>query len=109
MRLLFQRGAFTPETTRAVADVQLCYLAQLPFAVLVMLGYRLLASLEGNRLVLAIGAINLLLNVVGDVVLMHYFGVRGIAMATSAVYLLAAAMTYAAIRAKLAEARRQTA
>ncbi len=106
VRLLFQRGAFTAETTRAVADVQLCYLAQLPFAVLVMLGYRLLASLEGNRLVLAIGAVNLVLNVLGDLVLMHYFGVRGIAVATSAVYLLAAAMTYTAIRAKLAEARR---
>ena len=105
VRLLFERGAFTTETTHDVAAVQFWYTAQLPFAVLVMLGYRLLASLEGNRLVLAIGAVNLVLNVVGDVVLMHYFGVRGIAMATSIVFLVATALTYVAIRLKLAAAR----
>ncbi len=104
VRLLFERGAFTPETTRAVTEVQICYLPQIPFAVLVILGYRMLSALDGNRLVLAIGALNLLMNVGGNLVFMRRFGVNGIAMSTSLMYLVATLATLAAIRYKLADA-----
>ena len=102
VRLLFERGSFTPQMTQAVSQVQLWYLPQLPFAVLVMLGYRVLASLDGNRSVLAIGMLNLALSVTLNVVLMHWFGVRGIAMSTSITSAVAMLVTYAAIRWRLA-------
>jgi Na+-driven multidrug efflux pump len=44
------------------------------------------------------------LNIVGDLVLMRWFGVAGIALSTSLVYLVAAVVTFAAIRLKMAEA-----
>lgn len=103
VRLLFQRGAFTPETTAAVTGVQLWLLPQIPFYVLAMLGARVLSALDGNQIVLRIGALTLLVNVSGNYVLMQWFGVNGIAMSTSLVYLIAAAATLLAIRLKLAE------
>jgi putative peptidoglycan lipid II flippase len=105
VRLVFERGAFTPETTAAVSEVQRWLLPQIPFYVLVMVGYRLLSALDGNALVLRIGALNLLMNVGGNVLFMHWFGVKGIAMSTSLMYVVATLATFAAIRVKLAEAR----
>ncbi|MBI3836770.1 MAG: murein biosynthesis integral membrane protein MurJ [Planctomycetia bacterium] len=104
VRLLFERGAFTPQTTSAVARVQICYLFQLPFYVLVMLGARLLSALDANRTVLAISAMNLVMNVVGNYVFMHWYGVAGIAVSTSLVYFVASLATLCAIRLKLLEA-----
>ncbi len=102
--LLFQRGAFTPETTEAVSRVQIYLSLQIPFYVIVMLGTRVLSALNGNRIVLCIGALNLLVNVVGNYVLMQWFGVDGIAMSTSLAYLLTVVVMLAAIRFKMAEA-----
>jgi len=105
VRLLFERGAFTAETTRAVAGVQFYLAWQLPFAILSMLGGRLLSALDGNRLALGIGLINLVANVVGNVILMRWFGVNGIAMSTSLMYVVAALATLLAIRWRLAAVR----
>jgi putative peptidoglycan lipid II flippase len=105
VRLVFERGAFTPETTAAVSEVQRWLLPQIPFYVLVMVGYRLLSALDGNALLLRIGALNLFMNVTGNLVFMHWFGVKGIAMSTSLVYVVATLATFTAIRIKLAEVR----
>ena len=102
---MFERGAFTPETTAAVSEVQRWLLPQIPFYVLVMVGYRLLSALDGNALLLRIGALNLFMNVTGNLVFMHWFGVKGIAMSTSLVYVVATLATFTAIRIKLAEVR----
>ncbi len=105
IRLLFERGAFTPETTAAVSRVQIYLSLQIPFYVLVMLGARLLSALDANQTVLRVGALCLALNVVADYVLMHWFGVDGIAMATTLVYFVAAMVVALAIRARMAEAK----
>lgn len=105
IRLIFQRGAFTPETTAAAAEVQRWLAPQIPFYVLAMVGSRLLSALDGNRIVLWIGALNLAMNVAGNVLFMHWFGVKGIAMSTSLMYAVATLATLAAIRWRLADAR----
>ncbi len=90
VRLLFERGAFTPETTLAVSRVQLWLLPQIPFYVVNMIGARVLSALGGNAIVLRLGALNLVLNVCGNYVLMRWYGVEGIAMSTSLMYVVAA-------------------
>jgi putative peptidoglycan lipid II flippase len=105
VRLVFERGAFTSETTAAVSEVQRWLLPQIPFYVLVMVGYRLLSALDGNALLLRIGALNLCMNVGGNLVFMHWFGVKGIAMSTSLVYVVATLATFSAIKIKLADSR----
>jgi putative peptidoglycan lipid II flippase len=106
--LLFERGAFTPQTTAAAARVQTYLALQIPFYILAMVGARVLSALDSNQIVLRIAALNLVLNVAGDYLLMQWFGVDGIAMATSLVYLAAAIVTWSAIRAKIAERRHTT-
>jgi putative peptidoglycan lipid II flippase len=103
IRLLFEHGHFTPADTRAASQVQVYLSLQIPFYVLVMVGFRLLAALDGYRVIWRIAALNLAINIVGDVVLMRYFGVSGIAMSTSLVYFVAAVATIVAIRIRMAE------
>jgi putative peptidoglycan lipid II flippase len=105
IRTLFQRGAFTSESTAAASQVQAWLALQIPFYVLVMVGFRLLSALDSYQTILRISALNLGLNIVGDVVLMHWFGVRGIAMSTSLVYLVGAIVTLVAIKMRLSESR----
>jgi putative peptidoglycan lipid II flippase len=101
VRLLFERGAFTAEVTTAVSRVQVYLALQIPFFVLNMIGLRALSALGANAAVLRISALSLVVNIIGDYVLMQWLGVDGIALSTSLVYLLAAAVTWWATRARL--------
>jgi putative peptidoglycan lipid II flippase len=103
IRLLFEHGAFTLENTVAAAGVQAWLALQVPFYVLAMLGARVLSAMDANQIVLRIGALNLGMNVAGNYILMRWFGVNGIAMSTSLMYLVAAVVTLAAVRARTAE------
>jgi len=103
VRLLFERGAFTPEATLAVSRVQMWLLLQIPFYVVVMLGARVLSALDANATLLRISALNVVVNVVGNYLLMRQFGVSGIAIATSVMYLVATLATLLAIRARIAD------
>jgi putative peptidoglycan lipid II flippase len=101
VRLLFERGAFTPDATEAVSRVQMWLLLQIPFYVVVMLGARVLSALDANATLLRISALNVVVNVVGNYLLMRQFGVSGIAMATSLMYLIATVATLLAIRSRI--------
>ncbi len=105
MRALFERGAFTAETTAAASRVQLWLLPQIPFYVVVMLGTRVLSALDANAAVLRVSAVNIVVNVAGNYLLMRAFGVAGIAMATSLMYVIATVTTLLAIRARVRELR----
>ncbi len=101
VRLLFERGAFTAEAVVAAGQVQSCLALQIPFYILNMIGIRVLSALGSNRTLLRIAALNLAINIVGDYVLMQWYGVNGIAISTAIVYLVAATVTFIAIRVKL--------
>jgi putative peptidoglycan lipid II flippase len=99
--LLFERGAFTPDATEAVSRVQMWLLLQIPFYVVVMLGPRVLSALDANATLLRISVLNVVVNIVGNYLLMRQFGVSGIAMATSLMYLIATVATLLAIRSRI--------
>ena len=94
IELLFERGAFTAQDTRQVAQVQTYYLLQLPFYMLGILGVRLISALAKNKILMKIAFVNLIVNIIGNYVLMQYLGVAGIALSTSLVYLLSTGMVY---------------
>jgi putative peptidoglycan lipid II flippase len=105
IRLLFERGKFTADTTRAVSLVQACLSLQVPFYIVAMLGTRALSAMDANQIVLRIGALNLLMNIAGNYAFMQWFGVNGIALSTSLMYAIAMTVTLFAVRYKVAEAR----
>ena len=49
-RLMFERGAFTPETTAMVAGVQVLYLIQVPFYLISIVLVRLISAFKSNHL-----------------------------------------------------------
>jgi putative peptidoglycan lipid II flippase len=86
-RLLFERGAFTSADTRLVSVVQMGYALQIPFYVCGMLFVRFLSSIKRNDVLMYGAAMNLLLDIILNLVLMRFWGVAGIALSTSLVYI----------------------
>jgi putative peptidoglycan lipid II flippase len=87
VRILFQRGAFTPADTALVSRVQICYLMQIPFYTAGMLFVRFLSAARRNDVLMYGAIVSVVLDVVLNLIFMHYWGVSGIALSTSAVYL----------------------
>jgi len=83
VRVVFQKGAFTESSTQAVATVQRYSLLQIPFAVLSALGFRLVASLRANDLLLPVALAGVCVTAIADYVLRQFLGVAGIALAAT--------------------------
>jgi putative peptidoglycan lipid II flippase len=105
VRLLFERGSFDPGATRQVALVQAWYVLQLPFHAAALLGTRLLTALSRNQALVLVSVLNVLVNWFGNLVFRAWFGLAGIALATSFVYAVAALATFALARQALAGRR----
>ena len=83
VRIALQHGQFGPGDTRVVASVLAMYAIQIPFFVVSRVYYRFIVAMRRTDLILYCGVINLGLDIVLNLVLMHWFGVAGIALATS--------------------------
>ena len=83
IRAAFQHGAFHAQDTVAVAPVLIMYAIQIPFFVCSRVFYRFLLTIHRSDVILWCGIINLVLDVVLNLALMHVMGVAGIALATS--------------------------
>ncbi|HWA94532.1 MAG TPA: lipid II flippase MurJ [Terracidiphilus sp.] len=83
IRLAFQHGAFTADDTAVVTPVLAMYALQIPFFVCSRVYYRVIVALRRTDLIFYCGLINLALDIVLNIVLMHWFGIAGIALATS--------------------------
>jgi putative peptidoglycan lipid II flippase len=83
IRFTFQHGAFGPGDTAVVAPVLMMYAIQIPFFVSSRVFYRFLLAMRRTDLIFYCGALNLVLDIVLNLVLMRWFGIAGIALATS--------------------------
>ena len=83
VRITLQHGAFGPGDTAVVRSVLVMYAIQIPFFVVSRVYYRFIVAMRRTDLVLYCGVLNLALDVVLNLVLMRWFGVAGIALATS--------------------------
>jgi putative peptidoglycan lipid II flippase len=87
VRILFQRGEFTAGDTHLVAQILSAFALQIPFYVACILITRLLVSLNLQHILMWGSAFNLLINVSLNYLFMQWFGIWGIALSTSCVYL----------------------
>jgi putative peptidoglycan lipid II flippase len=83
IRIALQHGAFGPRDTVVVTPVLAMYAIQIPFFVTSRVFYRFLVAMRRTDLIFYCGAINLVLDIVLNLILMRWFGVAGIALATS--------------------------
>lgn len=91
--LLYQRGAFDAASTQRVAPVQMAYFAQIPFALLAMLGVKAMTALGLNGLISVYTAVAVLVQISFAYVLGTYYGPSGIAWAATLVSALLATTT----------------
>jgi putative peptidoglycan lipid II flippase len=104
VRVLFERGAFGADDTAQVTLIQQMYLIQIPFVMVGILGGRLLIAMSKMYLLSIMAVINLAVVVVGNLVLMRWLGVSGIALATSIMYIVSAAMIWVLVNRSLGAA-----
>jgi putative peptidoglycan lipid II flippase len=89
VRMVFQGGAFTSQNTHLVASVQSLLCLEVPFYAAAMLCVSALCALKRNDVLIWGTMIAVFENVVLNYVFMKMFGLAGIALSTSAVYITA--------------------
>ncbi|HVN92672.1 MAG TPA: murein biosynthesis integral membrane protein MurJ [Terracidiphilus sp.] len=83
VRVALQHGRFSAHDTAVVASVLAMYAIQIPFFVVSRVYYRFVVAMRRTDLILYCGILNLGLDIVLNIILMRWFGVTGIALATS--------------------------
>jgi putative peptidoglycan lipid II flippase len=89
VRLLYQRGAFSPDQVETVSDIQILYAIQIPFYLSGIIVVRLISALRRNHILFWGTVLNATLNVTLDLLFLPTLGVRGIALSTSIVLMSA--------------------
>jgi putative peptidoglycan lipid II flippase len=97
VRILFQRGAFTAADTAVVSHVEAWLALQVPFYLVGNMAVRLISALKRNGVLMAIAAVNTVLNAVLNWVLMWRYGVAGISLSTSIVYLVSCLLVFGSL------------
>jgi putative peptidoglycan lipid II flippase len=87
VHILLERGSFSAANTQLVAHIQACFALEIPFYIGCILVVRLLSSMRNNTIIMWGSACNLIVNISLNYLLMQWFGVVGIALSTSFVYL----------------------
>lgn len=94
--LLYERGAFTPQDTKIVSQIQIFYFLHIPFYVSILVNARILNAFEKTGLYLCGNVVLLICNMVLNLTFMEIFGVLGIALATLLSYSAMAAVWFCA-------------
>ncbi len=97
VRILFQRGAFTAMDTTVVSHTEAWLALQVPFYLAGNMAVRLISALKRNGVLMLIAAVNTVLNAVLNWVLMKRYGVAGIALSTSIVYLVSCVLVFGSL------------
>jgi putative peptidoglycan lipid II flippase len=107
VKLLFEHGSFHAEDTARVAAIQSLYALQIPGFLVGMVAGRYLIALGRDRWLFAVAAMNFVLNLAGNVVLLKLMGLPGIALSTSLFYTVAALVLLVLCRRAIRQARAQ--
>jgi putative peptidoglycan lipid II flippase len=102
-RLLFERGAFSPEDTAEVARIQVFYAVQIPGYLAGILGARAMNALGRDWEIFWISGFGAVLNVALNLVLSRWLGAAGIALSTGAVYTVSAVAMVVVLRTAFRE------
>lgn len=88
VRLLFQRGAFSAQSTLATAGAWKAYALGLPIQAVRHFTIRLFNAFQDNMPLMYLEAVSIVLNILLNVLFMRWWGHIGIAVSTACVYLL---------------------
>lgn len=93
IRLLFERGSFTPEDTQRVAEVLRYAALQIPFYILGSLASRVIVAMQATNFIIWLSFIGLVGNAALNWVFMRTMGAAGIALATALIQMTSAGLS----------------
>ena len=99
IHLVFEHGRFDAHSTRAVFSTWAAYSVGLVPAAMGMIIVRLINAIGKNALLFRIGMLLLFANAVLDYVFMRLWGLLGISLSTSFVYLVSSVVLFIVVRA----------
>ena len=86
VRLMLERGAFTPESTTATSRAWIAYTIGLPMQAIGILTARMYNAFQRNAILTWVSGASIGLNILFNLIFMAYWGHVGIALSTSVVY-----------------------
>lgn len=87
IQTLFEKGSFTEQDTKLVAQIHSLYALRLPFYLGDILIVGLIKSMRLNKLLIWVSGLSFLFNIILNYIFIKWIGVKGIALSTSCVYL----------------------
>ncbi|WP_396590099.1 murein biosynthesis integral membrane protein MurJ [Allomuricauda sp. R78024] len=90
--LLFERNAFNSENTKVVANIQIIALIYIPFHICTLILARFLTSINKNKFMAWISLFWLTANIILNYLLIKPYGVYGLVMATTIIYILSSCL-----------------
>jgi putative peptidoglycan lipid II flippase len=102
IRLVFERGAFTGESTAATASAWIAYTLGLPMQAVGILAARVYNVLHDNTTLMYVSAVGIGLNIGLNWVFMQWWGHVGIALSTSGLYIVTTCILLYLLRRKFA-------
>ncbi len=94
VKLLYLHGDFNPKDVLEVSKVQAMFALQIPFYLVSMIGVRFLNSNFLGSLNLKIVLVSFVFNILGNIILIKFFGISGIALSTSISYVVVSALVF---------------
>ena len=86
--VLFERGIFTAQDTLIVAPTLQCYAMMPAFAIIGIIGARIVSTTRKNQALLVIGTVLFVVKMLSNYILIRFFDFYGIPLATVLMYLL---------------------
>jgi len=81
--ILLQRGAFDPHATKVTGEILFYYSLGLFFYAYTFVNHSFFTALRDIKPLIQMGCLSIVLNVVFNLIFMHFLGVKGIALSTS--------------------------
>lgn len=98
VRMFYQRGHFTPEDTTSTAKILSCYSLGMVFYQMRVLLARRLYVIDDRQFVIYVTLLSIAANYILDRMLIKFFGLQGIAFATSFVEMITCTVMFIRIR-----------
>lgn len=98
VRLLFERGAFTPADTLAVTAILRICLLQMPLFFPALVFVSALAAQQGHAKIALSGALNLIIKLPIALVLVRSFQLQGLVISTAVMYAVSLVLLYGMLR-----------
>lgn len=94
IEIWLERNEFTHDDTIKVSTIQKILLANVPFYLCTLIIVKFLTSINRNKFMAKISAVNLLINIILNIILIKQFGVFGLALSTTIVLVLSSAFYF---------------